>query len=182
LRFLSDKETTALNISFIGSQSFFSQITTVTIVANAALEDPDHAETRRLEKLLGISKKRKKHRAAGKLFDYSEMFAGDEDMVDLIQFCDSSGKDRAASHRIGKSADSDDENGGEEGGLLLFRSGDDGEDFSNGVGSREGNHEVSGDEMAVDHDHGDDGRGSGSDVDGSQPDKHFGESQNILHV
>lgn len=53
-----------------------------------AEEDPDKKEIRRLEKLLGISKKRKKAAEKGEKFSYASAFAEDEkDLADLVDIC-----------------------------------------------------------------------------------------------
>lgn len=52
------------------------------------VDDVDTREARRLEKLLGISRKKKRRRAAGKEYDYGELFADDDDMAGLLQFID----------------------------------------------------------------------------------------------
>lgn len=53
-------------------------------------EDHDLAETRRLEKLLGINRKRKRKEEKGKTLGYADIFGeADEGMLELLAFCDS---------------------------------------------------------------------------------------------
>lgn len=51
-------------------------------------DDPDAREARRIEKLLGISRKKKRKTAKGGSFAYSDAFGEDGDLVDLLDFCD----------------------------------------------------------------------------------------------
>lgn len=51
--------------------------------------DPDVREARRLEKLLGIDRKRKRKASKGGDFSYADVFGEEEDdMVDLLRFCE----------------------------------------------------------------------------------------------
>jgi nucleolar MIF4G domain-containing protein 1 len=54
--------------------------------------DNDALEAKRLEKLLGISKKRRRKNASGKEFSVADMFEGDDDMMGLLKLCENSGK------------------------------------------------------------------------------------------
>lgn len=52
-------------------------------------DDPDARQIKRLEKLLGITRKRQRNSAIGKQFSYSDVFGDGEDaLVDLLEFCD----------------------------------------------------------------------------------------------
>ena len=53
------------------------------------LDDPDKKEIKRLERLLGIDKKRKRKEGKGKTLNYDEVFEeGDDALLDLLKFCD----------------------------------------------------------------------------------------------
>lgn len=53
------------------------------------IDDPDAKRAKELEVLLGIDRKRRKRESSGHSFTYEDIFGeGEEDLVDLLQFCD----------------------------------------------------------------------------------------------
>ncbi len=59
------------------------------VADDASDEDPDKKETKRLEKLLGIAKKRRSFTTKGKRFSYSSLFGeADKELAELADFCD----------------------------------------------------------------------------------------------
>lgn len=145
--------------------------------------DPEEIEQRRLEKLLGINKKRKKAKTSGRDFSYGDIFDDDEDMAALLDFCDTKESGKKGLKHIGDESESDEEEDGgrqrpdpfavpddeevlgddAEGldGRSLSGSGSDGEEIGDGEdseGSAEG-----------DSDSEDGGESLGSDSSGSDP-------------
>ncbi|CAN8075615.1 unnamed protein product [Agarophyton chilense] len=58
-------------------------------VKSIAVDDPDKREIRRLEKLLGIDRLRKRKNTRGDNFEYSGVFEdGEDDLVGIIEVCD----------------------------------------------------------------------------------------------
>lgn len=86
------------------------------------IENPDAREVRRLEKLLGIDRKKRRKSSKGKSFAYSDVFGEEEgDMADLLEFCDTAAKksktksqvDDSGSGRAREDADSGSDSAGE---------------------------------------------------------------------
>jgi nucleolar MIF4G domain-containing protein 1 len=121
-----------------------------------AENDPDKLESRRLEKLLGISKKRRRFRTSGRDFSYGDVFADDDDMAGLLQLCDGG----ASAPNRGGSDGGDSDGGGAARRATFSDASDSDEDDADALGlggaSSESDGEAAGEESNEDSEEGGD--------------------------